>query len=78
MLLLLLLLGFLGGREDCERGRTLLRSFELSCSSTALLLYLVLCLLLLLLLLKTGLKLEQRLLLRLLLLSELLRLLKSV
>jgi len=76
LLLLLLLLGFLGGREDCERGRTLLRSFELSCSSTALLLYLALCLLLLLL--KTGLKLERRLLLRLLLLSELLRLLKSV
>ena len=78
MLLLLLrgLLGFLGGREDRERGRTLLRSFELSCSSTALLLYLALCLLLLPL--KTGLKLERRLLLRLLLLSELLRLLKSV
>ena len=70
------LLGFLGGREDCERGRTLLRSFELSCSSTVLLLYLALCLLLLLL--KTRLKLERRLLLRLLLLSELLRLLKSV
>ena len=80
MLLLLLrrlLLGLWCGREDCERGRALLRRLELSYSSTWLLLYVALRLLLLLLL-KTWLKLERRLLLRLLLLSELLRLLKSV
>ena len=66
LLLLRRLLLLLGGREDCERGRTLLRRLELSYSSTWLLL------------LKTWLKLERRLLLRLLLLSELLGLLKSV